>query len=90
MLVQLHSILLGRVLGLDEGSVLDQRNIRYERDAADAVGQVQRGEANLAFLVKAVTLGQLRDISLMGEVMPQKTTDFYPKLLSGLAIYALD
>ncbi len=88
--VQLHGILLGRVLGLDERSVLDQRNIRYERDAGDAVGQVQRGEANLAFLVKAVTLGQLRDISLMGEVMPQKTTDFYPKLLSGLAIYALD
>ncbi len=88
--LQLHRILLGRVLGLDESSVLDQRNLRYVRDAADAVGQVERGEANLAFLTKPVTLGQMRDISLMGEVMPQKSTDFYPKLLSGLAIYALD
>jgi uncharacterized protein (DUF1015 family) len=33
---------------------------------------------------------QVRDIALAGEVLPQKSTDFYPKLLSGLTIYALD
>ena len=88
--VQLHSILLGRLLDLDESSIRDLRNLRYVRDAADAIGQVERGEANLAFLIKPVTLSQMRDISLSGEVMPQKSTDFYPKLLSGLAIYALD
>jgi len=38
----------------------------------------------------ARTLDQLKDISLSGEVMPQKSTDFYPKLLSGLTIYALE
>ncbi len=48
------------------------------------------GEANIAFLIKPITLDQLKDVSLSGDVMPQKSTDFYPKLLSGLAIYALD
>ena len=52
--------------------------------------QVRAGEADVAFLIKPVTLGQLREVSLSGDVMPQKLTDFYPKLLSGLAIYALD
>ena len=47
-------------------------------------------QADIAFLIKPVTLQQLKDISLSGDVMPQKSTDFYPKLLSGLAIYALD
>ncbi len=50
----------------------------------------QSGDANIAFLIKPITLDQLKDVSLSGDVMPQKSTDFYPKLLSGLAIYALD
>jgi len=51
---------------------------------------VTSGEADIAFLIKPITLDQLKDVSLSGDVMPQKSTDFYPKLLSGLAIYALD
>ena len=60
------------------------------RDAQEATGLVESGEADIAFLIKPITLDQLKDVSLSGEVMPQKSTDFYPKLLSGLAIYALD
>jgi uncharacterized protein (DUF1015 family) len=37
-----------------------------------------------------VSLDQLREVAFAGEVLPQKSTDFFPKLLSGLAIYALD
>jgi uncharacterized protein (DUF1015 family) len=37
-----------------------------------------------------VRIEQVRDIALAGEVLPQKSTDFYPKLLSGLTIYALE
>ncbi len=58
--------------------------------AEEAVQQVHQGKADIAFLIRPVTLQQLNDISLSGDVMPQKSTDFYPKLLSGLAIYALD
>jgi uncharacterized protein (DUF1015 family) len=70
--------------------VREQTNIRYLRDAAEAVDQVRRGDANLAFLTNPVSMEQLREVAFAGDVMPQKSTDFFPKLLSGLAIYALD
>jgi len=89
-LTQLHSIVLDRLLGLDAEKVREQTNIRYLRDAAEAVEQVRRGEADVAFLTNPVTMEQLREVAFAGEVMPQKSTDFFPKLLSGLAIYALD
>ncbi len=89
-LTQLHSLLLDRVLGLDAEKVRDQTNLRYLRDAAEAVDQVRRGEADVAFLTRPVSMNQLREVAFAGEVMPQKSTDFYPKLLSGLAVYALD
>lgn len=89
-LTQLHTLLLDRVLGLDAESVRAETNLRYLRDPAEAVDQVCRGQADIAFLTRPVPMDQLREIAFAGEVMPQKSTDFYPKLLSGLAIYALD
>ncbi|HEX9201852.1 MAG TPA: DUF1015 domain-containing protein [Acidobacteriaceae bacterium] len=88
--VQLHSILLDRILGLSEERITQLGNVRFIREAGEAIEQVHSGAADVAFLIKPITLDQLRDISLSGDVMPQKSTDFYPKLLSGLAIYALD
>ncbi len=88
--VQLHTILLGKLLSLDPDSIRDLKNLRYLRDAGEAIEQVESGDANIAFLIKPVTLDKLKEVSFSGEVMPQKSTDFYPKLLSGLAIYALD
>jgi uncharacterized protein (DUF1015 family) len=88
--VQLHNIVLEHLLNLSHQSIAELKNIRYIRSAEEAVEQVHSGKADIAFLIKPVTLDQLRDISLSGDVMPQKSTDFYPKLLSGLAIYALD
>jgi uncharacterized protein (DUF1015 family) len=88
--VQLHSIVLDRLLGLNQDTITKLGNVRYIREADEAIGLVKSGEADIAFLIKPITLDQLRDISLSGNVMPQKSTDFYPKLLSGLAIYALD
>jgi uncharacterized protein (DUF1015 family) len=89
-LTQLHSIILDRLLGLDAEKVREQTNIRYLRDAGEAVEQVRKGEADVAFLTNPVTMEQLREVAFAGEVMPQKSTDFYPKLLSGLTIYALE
>jgi len=87
---QLHTVVLDHLLGLTEDRIRATGNIQYLREAAEAVSLVDSGEANIAFLIKPITLDQLKDVSLSGEVMPQKSTDFYPKLLSGLAIYALD
>jgi uncharacterized protein (DUF1015 family) len=44
----------------------------------------------VAFLTNPVRMQEVREIALAGEVLPQKSTDFYPKLLSGLTIYALE
>ena len=89
-LSQLHSIVLDRLLGLGAEKVREQSNIRYLRDAGEAMDQVRRGEANVAFLTNPVSIEQLREVAFAGDVMPQKSTDFFPKLLSGLTIYALD
>jgi uncharacterized protein (DUF1015 family) len=88
--VQLHSVLLDRILGLSQERITQLGNVRFLRDADESIEQVQSGQADIAFLIKPITLEQLREVSLSGDVMPQKSTDFYPKLLSGLAIYALD
>ncbi len=87
---QLHGLVLERLLGITAEAIREQSNVRYLRDAAEAMEQVAEGEANAAFLMNPVTLDQLREVAFAGEVMPQKSTDFFPKLLSGLAIYALD
>jgi uncharacterized protein (DUF1015 family) len=89
-LSHLHSVVLDRLLGLDAEKVREQTNLRYLRDAGEAVEQIRRGEADIAFLTNPVTMEQLKEVAFAGEVMPQKSTDFYPKLLSGLAIYALE
>ena len=89
-LTHLHTVILDRLLGLDAEKVREQTNIRYLRDAGEAVDQVKRGEADVTFLTNPVTMEQLREVAFAGSVMPQKSTDFYPKLLSGLTIYALE
>lgn len=88
--VQLHKLLLERVLGISEEAIRTQAHVRYLRDAGEAIAQVHRGEANLTFLMNPVRMDQVRDIAFAGGVLPQKSTDFYPKLLSGLTIYALE
>ena len=89
--VQLHKVLLENVLHLSEESIRNQQNISYVRDAAEALSHLQgTPKANVVFLMNACRMSQVRDIAFAGEVMPQKSTDFYPKLLSGLTVYALD
>jgi uncharacterized protein (DUF1015 family) len=88
--VQLHKCLLEGVLGISEEAIRDQTNVSYVRDAEEALTRVREGSANIAFLINPVRMRQVRDIAFAGEVLPQKSTDFYPKLLSGLTIYALE
>jgi uncharacterized protein (DUF1015 family) len=87
--VKLHRLVLQGALKMSEESIRQQKNISYIRDAGEAIQAVRSGEAQVAFLMNPVRIGQLRRIAFAGNVMPQKSTDFYPKLLSGLTIYAL-
>jgi uncharacterized protein (DUF1015 family) len=93
--VQLHKCLLEGVLKISEEAIRNQENVSYCREATEALslvqsGKGQRGKVQAAFLMNPVRIEQVRDIAFAGEVLPQKSTDFYPKLLSGLTIYALE
>ena len=91
--VQLHKCLLEGVLKLSEESIRNQQNLSYVREAAEALAAVRgegKSKADIAFLMNACPVEKMREVALAGEVMPQKSTDFYPKLLSGLTAYALD
>jgi uncharacterized protein (DUF1015 family) len=88
--VQLHKCVLERVLGISEEAIREQTNITYIRDAGEAMNMVREGNSDVAFLMNPARIEQVRDIAFAGEVLPQKSTDFYPKLLSGLTVYALE
>ena len=86
----LHERLLGNALGINEEAVRDEKNLRYIRGLDAAVEEARKGAAQIAFLLRPTSVEQVAATSFGGGVMPQKSTDFYPKLLSGLAIYKLD
>ena len=88
--VLLHRLLLEKGLGITPAAVAAERNITYERDMESAVAAVDEGRAQVCFLLNPVSVEQVMQMALAGEVLPQKSTDFYPKLLSGLTLYRLD
>jgi len=86
----LHEKLLGDVLGISEQAVREEKHLRYVRGLEAAVAEVRRGDAQIAFLVEPTAIEDVARVAFSGGVMPQKSTDFYPKLLSGLTIYRLE
>jgi uncharacterized protein (DUF1015 family) len=85
----LHERVLGKLLGIGAEAVRDEKHLRYMRGLEAAVEQARTGASQAAFLLKPVSVEQVAETSFAGGVMPQKSTDFYPKLLSGLTIYKL-
>jgi uncharacterized protein (DUF1015 family) len=86
----LHEELIGAALGIGEEAVREQKHIEYVRGLDAAYAKVRDGGAQIAFLLEPVTVQEVADVAFGGGVMPQKSTDFYPKLLSGLTIYKLE
>jgi uncharacterized protein (DUF1015 family) len=85
----LHQDVLGGLLGINEEAVRDERHIKYVRGIDAAAAEVAGG-AQVAFLLEPTPIDDMAKIAFAGGVMPQKSTDFYPKLLSGVTIYKLD
>jgi uncharacterized protein (DUF1015 family) len=85
----LHKSLIGGVLGITEEQVREGKHLRYIRGLDSALQEVRSGTAQIACLLRPTSVEQVADISFSGGVMPQKSTDFYPKLLSGLTIFKL-
>jgi len=88
--VLLHDGILEPGLGLTPQSVAAESNITYEREPGAALDAVDSGSAQVAFLLNACDVEQVVKIATSGEVMPQKSTDFYPKLMSGITMYSVD
>jgi uncharacterized protein (DUF1015 family) len=88
--VLLHRLILEKGLGITAEAVAAESNVSYEREMDAAIAAVDRGAAQIALLLNPVGVEQVTKIALNGDVLPQKSTDFYPKLLSGLAIYRVE
>jgi len=86
----LHEEVLAKLLGISEEAVREEKNIEYVRGLDAAYAKVREGDAQIAFLLEPTTIQQVADVAFSGGVMPQKSTDFYPKLLSGMTIYKLE
>ena len=89
-LAALHVAVLGDRLGISEADVAAGTRLAYTRDEADARDRVARGEAAAAILVRPTPLDQLAEVASAGDVMPQKSTYFYPKLLTGMVFNPLE
>jgi uncharacterized protein (DUF1015 family) len=85
--VLLHEGILEPALGITPQAVTAEANLTYEREASAAIEAVDSGGAQIAFLLNACDVEQVMKIATSGEVMPQKSTDFYPKLLSGITMF---
>jgi len=85
----LHRLVLRNLLGISLEAQEAKQHIDYIRDASEAVSLVASGTAQLAFLMNATKIQQVRAVANAGHTMPQKSTYFFPKLLSGLVINSL-
>jgi uncharacterized protein (DUF1015 family) len=84
----LQELVLDSLLDIhpDRPSTLDR--LSFVKDADQAIAAT--AERDVAFILRATRVDQMRAVALAGETMPQKSTYFYPKLLSGLVLRAMD
>jgi uncharacterized protein (DUF1015 family) len=85
----LHRLLIEGILGVPSTSQADD-SIRYTREESQALAEVSAGEAALAIFLNAPRVEQVQAVAIAGERMPQKSTFFFPKVLSGLVMNPLD
>lgn len=86
----LQAVIFQKLLGIDTGTISKEEHVRYTPSGEEALDAVRRGEAQMALLLNATKPEQVKAVTYEGEKMPQKSTFFYPKLLSGLVINRLD
>jgi uncharacterized protein (DUF1015 family) len=87
--VLLHRLIIERGLGITADAVKTEKNITYEREMDAAISEVDQGRAQLCFLLNPVSVKTVAEMAMAGEVLPQKSTDFFPKLMSGITMYRL-
>ncbi|MEG1427388.1 MAG: DUF1015 family protein, partial [Oscillospiraceae bacterium] len=86
----LHNLVLERILGIDKENMANQKNLQYTRSLEEAIEEVQKGKSQCAFILNPTRVSEIGAVAAAGEKMPQKSTYFYPKLITGLVMNALD
>jgi len=86
----LHDLVLDKILGIDRAAQAAQSNIKYLRDTRSAMERCASGEGQACFFMNATPVSQVVAVSDAGEVMPQKSTFFYPKIASGMVFNPID
>ncbi|MDP2181771.1 MAG: DUF1015 domain-containing protein, partial [Actinomycetota bacterium] len=84
----LQELILNPILGIHPDRPETFGRLSFVKDAHDALKMTDKHD--VAFVMRPTRMDQLRAIALAGETMPQKSTYFYPKLLSGLLYRAMD
>jgi len=83
----LHKIILEFIMGINQDNIED--HVKYTRVDEEAINFVNEGKYNMSFLMNATKINELKAIAEAGEHMPQKSTYFLPKMLSGLIMYKM-
>jgi len=86
----LHSLIIDKLEPLTSSSFTLENNVSYIRNLEEGVQKVKNGEYQILFILRPTQLQQIREVVENGELMPHKSTDFFPKLKSGLVMNPLD
>ena len=76
-------------MGITQEAVKAGKNLTYEREMDTAIAEVDSGRAQICFLLNPVSVETVAEMAMGGEVLPQKSTDYFPKLMSGITMYRL-
>ena len=79
-------MILENIFGIDKENMKNQKNLTYTRVLAEAIEETKKGNFQCSFILNATKVSEIRDIALNNEKMPQKSTYFYPKLITGLVM----
>ena len=86
----LHTILIEKILGISDKSLAEQKNITYTISGDEAIKDVKSGKYQIALFLNPTKIEEVKDVAAAGEKMPQKSTFFYPKLITGLVMNKLE
>ena len=85
----LHTLVLEKVMGIDAENMAKQINLYYTRSFDEALSEVRNGNAQCTFILNPTRVSEISEVAANGEKMPQKSTYFYPKLITGLVMNKL-
>ena len=86
----LHTLILEKILGIDKENMAQQINLTYTKFFEEAIMGVDKGEFQCSFILNPTRVTEIRDVAAAGEKMPQKSTYFYPKMITGMVMNDID